>query len=107
MNYQTIEYNKSDFDNQQTTINCENIINKKKYQKYENNNLDILKNKIEELDKRVNFLKKNLSNCSNLNINSKIMFTINNIDSIIDDINFEIIKNAKINIGKKIIMENE
>ena len=74
---------------------------------YNYNNLSILKKKSEilqskiiDLNNRIDFIKKNCFNYDNNEINSKLQSTIDNIDSIIEQINCDIINKAQINNSK-------
>lgn len=69
------------------------------------NNTKILQLKITELTDRIEFIKKNSLNYNTEQINSKLIITINNIDSIIEQINWDIINNAQLNSYKKIIKD--
>jgi hypothetical protein len=69
------------------------------------NNTKILQLKINELTDRIEFIKKNCLNYNTEQINSKLILTINNIDSIIEQINWDIINNAQLNNYKKIIKD--
>ena len=92
------------------------ITNKEKdkyYQNIYNNNSyilkkksDILQSKIIDLNNRIDFIKKNCFNYDNSEINSKLQSTIDSIDSIIEQINYDIINKAQINDSKKIIKNN-
>ncbi len=93
------------------------ITNKEKDKYYQNiynhnntsilkTNSDILQSKIIDLNNRIDFIKKNCHNYDNCEINSKLQSTINNIDSIIEQINWDIINKAQINESKKNLKNN-
>jgi hypothetical protein len=67
---------------------------------------DVLQSKIIDLNNRIDFIKKNCFNYDNSEINLKLQSTIDNIDSIIEQINCDIINKAQINDSKKIIFNN-
>ena len=69
------------------------------------NNTKILQLKINELTDRIEFIKKNCLNYNTEEINSKLLSTICNIDSIVEQINWDIINNAQLNNYKKIIKD--
>ena len=69
------------------------------------NNTKILQLKINELTERIEFIKKNCLNLNTEEINSKLLSTICNIDSIVEQINWDIINNAQLNNYKKIIKD--
>ncbi len=63
-------------------------------------NSDVLQSKIIDLNNRIDFIKKNCHSYDNSEINSKLQSTIDNIDSIIEQINWDIINKAQINTLK-------
>ncbi len=69
-------------------------------------NSDLLQSKIIDLNNRIDFIKKNCFNYDNSEINSKLQSTIDNIDSIIEQINWDIVNRAQINESKKNIKNN-
>jgi hypothetical protein len=106
------------FNNNNNNVNDVIVITNKEKDKYyqniynHNNSLilkkksDVLQSKIIDLNNRIDFIKKNCFNYDNSEINSKLQSTIDNIDSIIEQINWDIINKAQINDSKKIIFNN-
>jgi len=107
-----MEYQYNNNDNDVIVITSKE---KEKYYQniYNNNNTsilktnsDILQSKIIDLNNRIDFIKKNCHNYDNCEINYKLQSTINNIDSIIEQINCDIINKAQINESKKNLKNN-
>lgn len=101
------QYNYSNDNNDIIIINNNKEKDKYYHNIYNNNlstlksNSDELQSKIIDLNNRIDFIKKNCLDYNNNEINSKIQSTINSIDSIIEQINFDIINQALINNSKK------